>query len=144
MFFFRLANSHAAGVLHNDVASRNALLSTPGPGGRGLVCDFGLSRLVPEDGVEKAFLIDAEGGEDLWPVQQMPCESLAHPYPLTPESDTWMYGLFLHEVGGWQQRALFVLMFVLVVFGTGIGIGVGIDVVTDGVLLKLVFVTHLL
>ncbi|CAN0093898.1 unnamed protein product [Pylaiella littoralis] len=93
-----LANSHAAGVLHNDVASRNALLSARGPGGRGLLCDFGLSRFMPEEGGEKAFLIDAEGSEDLWPVQRMPPEALAHPYPLTLESDAWMYGLFLYEV----------------------------------------------
>ncbi len=94
----RLANSHAAGVLHNDVASRNALLSMTHNGGRGLLCDFGISRVL-RGGVEAASLIDTELDGNKWPVLQMPRESLEHPFPLTAESDSWMYGLFLYEVG---------------------------------------------
>ncbi|CAM9171926.1 unnamed protein product [Ectocarpus sp. 13 AM-2016] len=93
-----LANSHAAGVLHNDIASRNALLSRAGIGGRGLLCDFGISRFLREKGVAQSFLIDPEDHDDVWPVRQMPRESLVHPFPLTAESDAWMYGMFLYEV----------------------------------------------
>ncbi len=93
----RLANSHAAGVLHNDIASRNALLSTTQSGGRGLLCDFGISRVL-RGGVEAASLIDTELDGNKWPILQMPRESLEHPFPLTAESDSWMYGLFLYEV----------------------------------------------
>lgn len=93
----RLANSHAAGVLHNDVASRNALLSTPHRGSHGLLCDFGISRLL-RGGVEAASLIDTDLDDNTWPVLQMPRESLVPPFPLTAESDSWMYGLFLYEV----------------------------------------------
>lgn len=94
--FSRLANSHAAGVLHNDVASRNALLSAKSPGGRGLLCDFGLSRFL-RGGVERAFCIDPDDQEK-WPVRQLPRESFSLPHPLTAESDSWMYGVFLYEV----------------------------------------------
>ncbi|CAM9979079.1 unnamed protein product [Ectocarpus fasciculatus] len=90
-----LAFSHEVGVLHNDIASRNALLSS---GGRGLLCDFGISRFLHDGGVAKAFLIDPEDQDEKWPVWQMPMESLKHPYPLTVESDAWMYGMFLYEV----------------------------------------------
>ncbi|CAM9267046.1 unnamed protein product, partial [Ectocarpus sp. 12 AP-2014] len=93
-----LANSHAAGVLHNDIASRNALLSRAGIGGRGLLCDFGISRFLREKGVAQSFLIDPEDHDDVWPIRQMPRESLVHPFPLTAESDAWMYGMFLYEV----------------------------------------------
>ncbi len=94
----RLANSHAAGVLHNDVASRNALLSNTQSGGRGLLSDFGISRVLRGGGVEAASLIDTDLGDNKWPVLEMPRECLEHPFPLTAESYSWMYGLFLYEV----------------------------------------------
>ncbi|CAB1102487.1 unnamed protein product [Ectocarpus sp. CCAP 1310/34] len=98
-----LANSHAAGVLHNDIASRNALLSRAGIGGRGLLCDFGISRFLREEGIAQSFLIDPEDHDNVWPLRQMPPESLVHPFPLTAESDAWMYGLFLYEVFEGQE-----------------------------------------
>ena len=98
----RLANSHAASVLHNDVASRNVLLSTAQRGGRGLLCDFGISRFL-RGGVEAASLIDTDLDDNKWPVLQMPRESLEPPFPLTAESDSWMYGLFLYEVSQAQD-----------------------------------------
>lgn len=62
-----------------------------------MLCDFGISRFL-RAGVEAASLIDTELDENKWPVLQMPWESLAHPFPLTAKSDSWMYGLFLYEV----------------------------------------------
>eukprot|EP00903_Cladosiphon_okamuranus_P017426 g16050.t1 len=92
-----LANSHAADVLHNDIASRNALLSNRSPESRALVCDFGLSKFLRE-GLQKAHCIDPQVVHERWPLRQMPCESLAPPYSLTAKSDSWMYGIFLYEV----------------------------------------------
>ena len=93
-----LANSHSVGVVHNDVACRNALLSSTEIGAPVLLCDFGMSRMLRGDGVERASLIDVKGTRDKWPVRQMPKESLSFPYSLSPSSDTWMYGTMLYEV----------------------------------------------
>lgn len=101
-FLNRLANTHAAGVLHNDVASRNALLSDRGAGSYALLCDFGMSRFL-RGGIEEAYCVDTEMDQEKWRVQQMPPEPLRHPFPLTCASDSWMYGMFLYEV---RARAL--------------------------------------
>lgn len=94
-----LANAHAAGVVHNDVACRNALLSRRGPGGSALLCDFGMSTLLRGEGVEAATLIDVgNGGSGRWPVRQMPPEALRPPHALSPVSDTYMFGTMLFEV----------------------------------------------
>ncbi|CAN0461186.1 unnamed protein product, partial [Hapterophycus canaliculatus] len=103
-----LANSHEASVLHNDVASRNALLSKRGTGGHGVLCDFGISRFLRGGEVEAAFLIDADADERHWPVRQMPRESLQHPFPMTRKSDSWMFGMFLYEVS--KRRRCWVLL----------------------------------
>lgn len=92
-----LANAHAAGILHNDVACRNALLSEKGNNGRALLCDFGMGRLLRGDRVELAHLIDINNGE-FWPVNQMPKESMFAPHALSRKSDTYMFGLTLYEV----------------------------------------------
>lgn len=91
-----LANSHAARVVHNDVASRNVLLSERGADGSALLCDYGISRLLQVN--EAACLIDLGEGERRWPLRQMPPEALGEPYALSPESDAWMYGTMLYEV----------------------------------------------
>lgn len=96
-----LANSHSVGVVHNDVACRNALRSSTDVGAPVLLCDFGMSRILRGNGVEKASLIDVQRCRDKWPVWQMPKESLSFPYTLSQSSDTWMYGTLLYEVGGW-------------------------------------------
>lgn len=85
-------------MLHNDVATRNALLSEKGVGSYALLCDFGISRFLRGGGVEQAHLIDPQNDEERWPIRQMPCESLAHPYRLSTESDSWMFGMFMYEV----------------------------------------------
>lgn len=87
-----LANSHSVGVVHNDVACRNALRSSTDVGAPVLLCDFGMSRILRGNGVEKASLIDVQRCRDKWPVWQMPKESLSFPYTLSQSSDTWMYG----------------------------------------------------
>lgn len=93
-----LANAHAAGVVHNDVACRNALLSHKGPEGTAMLCDFGMSTLL-RGGVEWATLIDVEnGGSGRWPIRQMPPEALNPPHALSPSSDTYMFGTMLYEV----------------------------------------------
>eukprot|EP00752_Nemacystus_decipiens_P002883 g2682.t1 len=92
-----LANTHAADVLHNDVASRNALLSSRNPDSRALLCDFGLSKFL-KGGLQRAHCVDTQMHAELWPLRQMPCESLKHPFPVTAESDSWMFGLFLYEL----------------------------------------------
>lgn len=94
-----LANAHAAGIVHNDVACRNALLSRRGPGGSALLCDFGMSTLLRGGGVEAATLIDVEnGGSARWPVRQMPPEALSPPHALSPVSDSYMFGMLMFEV----------------------------------------------
>lgn len=93
-----LANSHAAGVLHNDVASRNALRSSGEVGAPVLLCDFGMSRILRGNGVEKASLIDVQGNQSQWPLRQMPNECLRPPFALSEASDAWMYGTMLYEV----------------------------------------------
>lgn len=100
-FLSRLATTHSAGVLHNDVATRNVVLSSKGLDSRALLCDFGLSRFLG-DGLQRAYCIDTDSEQPMeqekWPVRQMPRESLIHPHALTVQSDSWMYGIFLHEV----------------------------------------------
>lgn len=93
-----LANAHGAGVVHNDVASRNALLSRPGHEAHALLCDFGLSKLLGRGSVEAASLLDVKETKARWPVRQMPSESLQHPFNLSSHSDTWMFGTMLYEV----------------------------------------------
>lgn len=97
-----LANSHSAGVVHNDVACRNALRSSEKVGAPVLLCDFGMSRILRGNGVERACLIDVHRTRDKWPVRQMPMESLRPPYTLSQHSDTWMYGTMLYEVRAWR------------------------------------------
>lgn len=101
-----LANAHAVGVVHNDVACRNALLSHRGPGGSALLCDFGISTLLRGGGVEAATLIDVgNGGSARWPVRQMPQEALSPPHALSHSSDTYMFGTLLFEVSVWAGVA---------------------------------------
>lgn len=94
-----LANSHTFGVVHNDVACRNVLLSADSSTGRALLCDFGLSSSLRGGGVgrEAACLIDLVDGKQ-WPLKQMPKEALEPPYALSPLSDSYMFAMTLYEV----------------------------------------------
>ena len=96
-----LASSHSVGVVHNDVACRNALRSFPSDEAPVLLCDFGMSTVLRGGGVERAGLIDVKESRDRWPVWQMPKESLEFPHTLSEASDTWMYGALLYEVSAW-------------------------------------------
>lgn len=93
-----LANVHSRGVLHNDVACRNALLSQPGVGGHAVLCDFGLSRLLWGDGLAAVKMMDDEDLGEYWPLNQMPKEALDDLCMLSQASDTWMFGTMLYEV----------------------------------------------
>lgn len=94
-----LASSHTFGVVHNDVACRNALLSVNGSTGRALLCDFGLSSSLRGGGtgLEAARLVDLGDGKR-WPLKQMPKEALQAPFALSPLSDSYMFGMTLYEV----------------------------------------------
>ena len=90
-----LANSHAAGVVHNDVACRNALLSERGIGGRALLCDFGISDVLRGLKLETAKLMDKDAR---WPLRQLPKEAWEEPHALSMASDSWMFGTMLYKV----------------------------------------------
>lgn len=94
-----LASSHTFGVVHNDVACRNALLSVNGSTGRALLCDFGLSSSLRGrgTGLEAACLFDLDDVKR-WPLKQMPKEALQLPFALSPLSDSYMFGMTLYEV----------------------------------------------
>lgn len=97
-----LASSHSVGVIHNDVACRNALRSSTEVGAPVLLCDFGMSTFLRGGGVERASLIDVKASRNMWPVRQMPKESLQAPHTLSEASDTWAYGALLYEVSAWR------------------------------------------
>ncbi|CAM9104258.1 unnamed protein product [Ascophyllum nodosum] len=95
-----LVNVHAANVVHNDVACRNALLSCHGGEADAKLCDFGLSRLRRWEGAEIASLVEFEGMDydRCLPLKQMPKEALEYPYAFSTWSDSWMFGTFLYEM----------------------------------------------
>lgn len=95
-----LAKSHTFGVVHNDVACRNALLSRNGSTGRALLCDFGLSSSLRGGTaeLEAACMIDVDDTGVKWPLKQMPREALEAPFALSPLSDSYMFGVTLYEV----------------------------------------------
>lgn len=115
-----LVHSHSAGVVHNDVATRNVLLSMKGNGGSALLCDFGISSRLRGQKVEAASLIDfSSNGRKLWPVRQMPKEALEPLGMLSHFSDSWMYALTLYEVRfrSLSSTALRCVVFCCVVVG---------------------------
>ena len=85
---------HASGLLHNDVAARNVLLSHDGARFRATLADFGMVSCVqkPRHGVKKTFRSEAEQNQFLSTHPEIAPEIILHGAYQSVQSDIYALG----------------------------------------------------
>ncbi|XP_020282879.1 ALK tyrosine kinase receptor isoform X2 [Pseudomyrmex gracilis] len=80
-----------ARFIHRDIAARNCLLTTKGPGRTVKIADFGMARDIYRSDYYK------KGGKAMLPVKWMPPESFLDGI-FTTKTDVWAFGVLLWEI----------------------------------------------
>lgn len=86
-----LATAHTAGVVHRDLTPSNIFLCEHGPNLRVVLCDFGLAKIVDEDGT-----LTASGDVLGTPVYMAP-EQLFDSKRVDARTDVWALGMTLYH-----------------------------------------------
>lgn len=77
--------------IHRDIAARNCLLSTKGPGRVVKIADFGMARDIYRSDYYR------KGGKAMLPIKWMPPEAFLDGI-FTSKTDTWSFGVLLWEI----------------------------------------------
>jgi serine/threonine-protein kinase len=93
-----LASAHAAGIVHRDLKPANLFL-TARPSGRPTIklLDFGISKIVGNDGEESGFTLTSTGAVLGFPLYMSP-EQIRASKGIDGRTDIWSLGVILYEL----------------------------------------------